>query len=46
MEGLGAAGPQVPVDTWLAVITERVPAKYVELNKQAFHAGRQAVLKV
>lgn len=45
MERQGAAGPQVPVDTWLAVIIERVPAKYVELNKRAFEAGRLAVLQ-
>ena len=44
MERQAADGPQVPVDTWLAVIIERVPAKYVELNKRAFEAGRQAVL--
>lgn len=45
MERLGAAGPQVPPEIWLAVITERVPAKYVELNQRAFHAGREAVLQ-
>lgn len=44
MERQPAAGPQVPVDTWLSVIIERVPAKYVELNKRAFAAGREAVL--
>jgi indolepyruvate ferredoxin oxidoreductase beta subunit len=44
MERQAADGPQVPVDTWLAVIIERVPAKYVDLNKRAFEAGRQAVL--
>jgi indolepyruvate ferredoxin oxidoreductase beta subunit len=45
MERQGTEGPQVPVDTWLSVIIERVPAKYVELNKGAFEAGRQAVLQ-
>jgi len=35
---------QVPVGTWLSVIIERVPAKYVDLNKRAFEAGREAVL--
>jgi indolepyruvate ferredoxin oxidoreductase beta subunit len=45
MERQGTEGPQVPVDTWLSVIIERVPAKYVELNKRAFEAGRQAVLQ-
>ena len=44
MEKQGNEGPQVPVDTWLSVIIERVPVKYVELNKRAFEAGRLAVL--
>jgi len=30
---------QVPQETWLEVITELVPAKFVELNRQAFLAG-------
>ncbi len=33
MECQPAAGPQVPVDTWLSVIIERVPPKYVDLNR-------------
>ena len=45
MERQGTESPQVPVDTWLSVIIERVPAKYMELNKRAFEAGRQAVLQ-
>jgi indolepyruvate ferredoxin oxidoreductase beta subunit len=44
MERQPSAGPQVPEDTWLAVIIERVPPKYVELNKRAFQVGREAVL--
>ena len=44
MERHPATVPQVPVDTWLSVIIERVPPKYVELNKRAFAAGREAVL--
>jgi indolepyruvate ferredoxin oxidoreductase beta subunit len=28
---------------WLKVIQGRVPAKYVELNRQAFEAGREAI---
>lgn len=40
-EGLA---PRLTEDAWLAVITERVPAKYVELNRRAFAAGREAVL--
>jgi indolepyruvate ferredoxin oxidoreductase beta subunit len=33
----------VPQETWLGVIEARVPPKYVELNRQAFLRGRQAV---
>ena len=36
-EGLA---PALTPDAWLTVITERVPAKYVELNRKAFEAGR------
>jgi len=35
---------EVNVETWLGVIRERVPPKYIELNQQAFHAGREAAL--
>jgi indolepyruvate ferredoxin oxidoreductase beta subunit len=31
---------QVEVETWLDVIAERVPERYVEANKQAFQMGR------
>lgn len=31
----------VPEKHWLAVIEERVPKKYVELNRKAFAAGRE-----
>lgn len=44
MERQKEAGPQVPVEAWLSVIIARVPEKYMELNKQAFAAGREAVL--
>jgi indolepyruvate ferredoxin oxidoreductase beta subunit len=37
------AGATLTPDTWLKVITARVPPKHVELNRQAFHAGREAV---
>lgn len=30
----------VPEDVWLKVIERRVPAKYLELNRRAFAAGR------
>ncbi len=39
-EGLA---PGLTPDDWLKVIMERVPARYVELNRQAFQAGREAV---
>ncbi len=39
-EGLA---PGLTADAWLAVITERVPAKFVELNRRAFEAGRRVV---
>ena len=45
MERQGADTVQAPVETWLSVIIERVPAKYAELNQRAFEAGRQAVLQ-
>jgi indolepyruvate ferredoxin oxidoreductase beta subunit len=32
----------LPQATWLQVIEERVPPRYVELNRQAFLRGRQA----
>jgi len=43
MEQEGLLGADLSADVWLKVITERVPPKYVELNRQAFLAGRQAV---
>ena len=33
----------VPESIWLEVIEKRVPARYVELNRQAFRRGREAV---
>jgi len=35
--------PGLTPDHWLKVIVERVPARYVELNRRAFQAGREAV---
>jgi indolepyruvate ferredoxin oxidoreductase beta subunit len=32
----------VPPDIWLQSIKERVPKRFVELNKRAFQAGREA----
>ena len=33
---------QVPPDIWLEVIAERVPKKYIEVNRRAFLAGKLA----
>ena len=45
MEREGFAGHELSSEVWLKVITERVPPKYVELNRQAFEAGREAALQ-
>ncbi len=42
MERAGLA-PELTPEVWLQVIEGRVPAKYVELNRKAFQAGREAV---
>jgi indolepyruvate ferredoxin oxidoreductase beta subunit len=34
---------QVEPEVWLDVIAERVPSKYVEVNKQAFRLGRESI---
>jgi indolepyruvate ferredoxin oxidoreductase beta subunit len=36
-------GAEFPEELWLKVITERVPDRFVELNRQAFQAGREHV---
>jgi len=40
---LGALSAQMemPPEDWLAVIEARVPQKHVEVNRQAFFAGRE-----
>ena len=43
MEREGFTGVELPADIWLSVITARVPPKFVELNRQAFNAGRKTV---
>jgi indolepyruvate ferredoxin oxidoreductase beta subunit len=44
--GLGPAlAPALAAETWLAIIAQRVPAKYLALNQQAFQAGREAALQ-
>jgi indolepyruvate ferredoxin oxidoreductase, beta subunit len=45
LEQGGQAGAGATPDVWLKVITERVPAKHVELNRKAFQAGREAIRK-
>ena len=46
MENEGMTGPELSAETWLDVILQRVPPKYVELNRQAFEFGRDAVNNV
>jgi indolepyruvate ferredoxin oxidoreductase beta subunit len=43
MESKGLTGAELPAEVWLSVITERVPARFVELNREAFIAGRRVV---
>jgi indolepyruvate ferredoxin oxidoreductase beta subunit len=45
LEHGGQAGAGLTPELWLNVITGRVPAKHVELNRKAFQAGREAVGK-
>ncbi len=44
MERAGLGGPALTAETWLAEIEARVPAKYRELNRRAFEAGREAAV--
>jgi indolepyruvate ferredoxin oxidoreductase beta subunit len=43
MESQGISGPELTAETWLEEISARVPKKTIELNKEAFMAGREAV---
>jgi indolepyruvate ferredoxin oxidoreductase, beta subunit len=43
MERQQLTGPECSAETWLNVIIQRVPPKYIELNRQAFKAGREFV---
>jgi len=45
LERDGMVGSELTAETWLKVITGRVPPKHVQLNRQAFQAGREAVGK-
>lgn len=42
---LGALSTQLNVEeqVWLEIIEQRVPARFIELNKQAFRRGREVV---
>ena len=39
----GMTNFKLNVETWLKVITERVPNKYIELNQRAFQLGREVI---
>lgn len=41
MERQNITGVELTAEAWLNVIIQRVPPKYVELNRQAFKAGRE-----
>jgi indolepyruvate ferredoxin oxidoreductase, beta subunit len=43
MESQDFSEPELTAETWLQVISARVPKKPIELNKKAFMAGREAV---
>ena len=43
LEREGYTGPGLTPDVWLAVISQRVPSRHVELNRRAFETGRAAV---
>ncbi len=38
--------PDVPLEVWLEAVRERVPPKFVELNQQAFLAGRETMASI
>jgi indolepyruvate ferredoxin oxidoreductase, beta subunit len=46
LETHSSAWPQLTPEIWLQVISARVPEKYLQLNHQAFLAGRRAVATV
>lgn len=41
----GMAGMRLSFDTWMEVISGRVPQKYIDINKKAFMAGWEIVKK-
>jgi len=42
LERSSLVSSECTTDTWLKVISERVPPKHIELNRSAFQAGRDA----
>lgn len=42
LEALDWTGPELTVELWLREIMDRVPARFAELNRQAFLAGYNA----
>lgn len=44
MQRQGLTGAELPPETWLNIIIQRVPPKYVELNHKAFNAGQAAAV--
>lgn len=43
LERDGIVSPDLSAATWMAVISDRVPKKHLELNQKAFKAGRTAI---
>ncbi len=43
LERGGKTGSALSPELWTKVISERVPAKHVELNRRAFQSGREAI---
>ena len=43
LEIRGMIGPELSAEAWLEVVIQRIPGKYVELNRQAFLLGREAI---
>ena len=46
LEWDSALGPELDAEIWLKVVSERVPARQVELNRLAFVAGRDAISRL
>jgi indolepyruvate ferredoxin oxidoreductase, beta subunit len=44
LEALALTGPDLTLPIWLEILAGRVPPRSVELNRQAFLAGRSSIL--